>query len=136
MLLVALALCTSTARAQDVTFSAKADKTTVNVGDPINLTVTLSGDLTGVELPSVKFPEGFVVAGSSQSTEFSFHGGATERSLSLNYVLIPQQPGTFQLGPFQLKRRDTTVPTEPITITVEKPPLPPRVRPQGERFTL
>ena len=122
--------------AQDLTFSAKADKTKINVGDPINLTITLNGDITGITLPAFQFPEAFVVAARSQASEFSFRAGKMERSVSLTYVLIPQQAGTFQLGPFQLARPDKTVSTEPIAITVEKPALPPHLRPQGGRFTL
>ena len=122
--------------AQDLTFAAKVDKTTVNVGDPINLTITLSGQLEGTEVPPFQFPKEFAVAARSQSSEFSFHGGSATRSLNLSYVLIPQQAGTFQLGPFTIQRRGKSVPTEPIKITVEKSALPPHLRPEEGRFIL
>ena len=123
--------------AQDLTFSAKVDKTTVDLGDPISLTITLSGDLSGIQLPALQLPEGFVVAGRSQSTNFSIRAGAMERSMSLLYVLIPQRAGTFQLGPFRIEHQHRNVQTDPIEITVKKPALPPSLKtPQGERFTL
>ena len=128
---------TALAFAQDLTFSAKVDKTTVDLGDPISLTITLSGDLSGVALPAPQLPEGFVVAGRSQSTNFSIRAGAMERSVSLLYVLIPQRAGTFQLGPFRIEHQHRRVTTDPIEITVKKPALPPSLKtPQGERFTL
>ena len=123
--------------AQDLTFSAKADKTTADLGEPITLTLTLTGDITGVELPQMQLPEGWAVAAQSQSTNFSIRAGATERSMNVVYVLIPQQAGTFQLGPFKVTRRKQEFQTEPIDVTVRKPALPPSQRqPHGERFTL
>jgi hypothetical protein len=59
-----------------------------------------------------------------------------ERSITLTYVLVPQRDGTFQLGPFQVEHKGATIPTEPITITVEKAALPPSLSPHGERVTL
>ena len=122
--------------AQDLTFSAKVDKTAVDLLDPITLTITIGGDASGVEVPTPEFPEGFAVAGRSQSTNFAIHAGATERSTSLAYVLVPQRAGTFQLGPFSIKHRDREFKTQPIQITVKKPVLPPQLQPQGGRFTL
>ncbi len=134
---VATAVFAQLVWAQDLTFSAKVDQTTVEIGDPIHLVLTISGEIAGVQLTSPEFPEGFVVGGRSQSTSFSLRAGKTERSTSLVYVLIPHHAGTFQLGPFMLEHRHEEFHTEPIEILVEKPALPPpHLRPQGERFTL
>ena len=122
--------------AQELTFSAKVDKTEVQLGDPIQLTVTVSGDIEGIELPAFEFPEGFVVSGRSHSTNFTLRAGKAQRSMSLVYGLVPQRAGTFLLGPFYLQRADEVIPTEPIEITIEKPTLPPFLKPQGERFTI
>ena len=119
-----------------LSFSAKVDKTSVNVGDPLILTITLGGDISGVEIPVFEFPEGLTVASRSQSSNFSIRLGTVERSLTLAYVLIPQQGGTFQLGPFQITQKNQKFSTEPITVTVEKPAIPPRLGPEGGRFTL
>jgi uncharacterized protein (DUF58 family) len=135
LIMAALALA-APAWAQDLAFSAQVDKTSVDLGDPIQLTLTLSGNIAGVQLPAVEPPEGVVIAARSQATNLSLRAGAMERSLSLSYVLVPQRAGTFQLGPFTVKQGEHTFQTEPIEITVNKPALPPRLKPQGERFTL
>lgn len=122
--------------AQDLTVTAKVDKTDVEVGEPISLTLTLSGDVSGVSLPPIQLPEHVAVAGRSQATNFSFRSGAMERSVSVLYVLIPQRAGTLQLGPFHVTHQDRTLKTEPIEITVKKPALPPRLRQPAERFYL
>lgn len=110
---------------EDVHFSVKVDKTAVPLGEPITLTLILQGDLSGVELVPPEFPDGVVVSGRSQSTNFAIRSGAVERSTSVAFVLIPQQVGTFRLGPFTLTRGEEVFQTETIEITVEKPSLPP-----------
>ena len=84
----------------------------------------------------LEFPEGFTVASRSQSSSFSIRLGTIDRSLTLVYLLIPQQAGTFQLGPFQITHKGQTFSTEPLTVTVEKPAIPPHLGPEGGRFTL
>lgn len=123
--------------AQELAFSAGVDKTTVDAGSPVTLTLTLSGDIAGVELPQIELPEGFSVAAQSQSTNFSLRAGAAQRSVSLAYVLIPRETGTFRLGPFNITHQKKEFQTEPIEITVKKSALPPApLQPRGERFTL
>jgi len=126
----------SAIQAQDFTCSANVDKTSVKVGDPLNLTITLGGDLTGIKSPAFEFPKEFVVAARSQETNFSMRGRAIERSVSLHYVLVPQQAGSYQLGPFTIEQHGKPIKTEPIPITVEKSVLPPHFQPQGDRITL
>jgi hypothetical protein len=121
--------------AQDLTFSAAVDKTSVAAGDPIHLTLTLSGDIAGSKLPPLQFPKEFAVIARSQSTNFSLRSGAMEQSLSITCVLVPQRSGTFQLGPFTLQHRKQQFQTESIEITVEKSSTPPP-QPQGKRFIL
>lgn len=123
--------------AQDLAFSASVDKTTVDAGSPVTLTLTLSGDITGIELPKIELPEGFSVAAQSQSTNFSLRAGAAQRAVSLAYVLIPREAGTFRLGPFKLTHQQKEFQTEPIEITITKPVLPPaNQQVPGKRFIL
>lgn len=124
------------AEPKEFTVSASVDKTTVNVGDPIQFTLTVAGDVTGLEVPSLEFPEGFVIAARSQATNVAFRVGGLQRSTSLVFVLVPRQAGTFHLGPFELSHNKQTIKTEPIAVTVQKSALPPPRSPTGERFTL
>lgn len=135
VLLLAL-LVAGTAAAQDVSLTAKVDKTTVKVGDPVVLTITLSGDTPDAELPAPEFPEGFAVMQRSQAANFSLQGGQIERSTSLTFVLVPQQAGTFQLGPFHAKHRGRDVATEPLDVTIEPSETPPIPAPKGGRISL
>ena len=106
--------------------------------EPVTLTLSLAGDLQGARLADLKLPEGIVVAARSQSTNIAIRSGAMERSMNLTYVLVPQQAGTFHLGPFIVMRKGKEFQTETIQLTVEKAalPRPSKGRPQGERYFL
>jgi hypothetical protein len=116
--------------------SATVDKTTVDAHAPLTLTLSLSGDLSGAVMPPPVFPEGWTVAARTQATNVALRAGSMERSTSLVFVLVPSQPGTYQLGPFAVERDGKTLETEAIEITVRKAPLPPTLKPDGERFVL
>lgn len=120
---------------KDVKISAGVDRTTVEVGSQLTLTLTIEGELSNAELTPFELPKPLVVVAQSRSTNLSVQAGAMKRSVSLVYVLAAQQPGTCQLGPFQLTYRGTQVRTEPIEIVIRKPVLPPSLEPH-ERFTL
>lgn len=124
------------AAAQNLTFSASVDKTTVQVGEPIQLTMTVRGDLSAIEWPQPAFPAAFVVRGRSQSTNFSLRAGMMQRSTTLVYVLWPQQAGTFQLGPFALRQGKKELQTASIEMIVHPSTSKPQAPPGGERFTL
>ena len=134
--LMALSVTASASAAQELTVSAQLDKTSADVGQPVNLTLTLSGDLTGAQLAQPQWPEGIAVAASSQSSNFSIRNGVVERSTAVLFVLVPQQPGAFQIGPFTIRQRDHTVKTDAIELTVKKPALPPSLSPSTDRFIL
>ena len=125
------------ARAEDLTVSAKVDKTVVDPGEAITLVVTFGGDLSGLVVPPLQVPKEFSVLARSQSSSFSIHAGLMQRATNLIYVLRPDRPGTFQLGPFQFEQNRKVFKTEPIEITVKKPAIPPALHePRGDRYTL
>ena len=134
--LAVLLTLSSSVGADTLAVSAKVDKTVVDLGNPMNLTITINGDTAKVQIPAPSFPEGFEIIGRSQSTNFSIRGSSIERSMGLNFVLLPQRPGTFQLGPFKIQRDKTVFQTEPIEITVKKSVLPPKLQGSGGRFTI
>jgi hypothetical protein len=136
-LAVAGASAVAAAAADDFTFSAKVGKTEVELGTPITLVLSLTGDVAGIQLPKIELPEGFTVGATSQATNFALQHGVMQRSVGLTYVILPQRDGAFQLGPFTVRRGKDEYRTEPIHITVTKPPVPRDDGPApGERFLL
>ena len=125
----------SEAGAPSINISAKVDKTAVDLGNRLTLTITLDGDLTNVNMQDFKLPPGLQIVAQSRASNVSMGGGEVKRSVSLIYVLLAQEPGTFQLGPFQIIHQGKPVLTEPIEIVVKKPLVPPTQK-DTQRYTL
>lgn len=115
--------------------SVQVDRTTVDVGAQLALTITVEGTIQQVELKPVEFPKAFRVVAQSRSTHLSMEAGQAKRSISLVYALMALEPGHFTLGPFEVRRRGQSLLSDPLEITVNKPVLPPTLEP-SERFVL
>ncbi|OGX13172.1 MAG: hypothetical protein A3I71_07630 [Omnitrophica WOR_2 bacterium RIFCSPLOWO2_02_FULL_63_16] len=119
----------------DVQLSVQVDRTTVDVGEQLALTITVEGNVQQVELEPVEFPKAFRVVAQSRSTHLAMEAGQVKRSISLVYALTALEPGQFTLGPFEARRRGQSLLSDPLEITVNKPALPPTLEP-SERFVL
>lgn len=134
---IAAGLGARAAWAQAASVTATLDKKTVDVGQPVTLTVVASGDLTTLKgLPTVTLPEPFQVVAQSQSSNFSIRGRLVEQTVSFYYVLVSREPGTFTLGPFSLQQKaGEPLTTGSLELTVRKPVVPPGSEP-AEQFLL
>ena len=122
--------------AEDIGVSAKIDKTTTEIRSPVTLTITLTGNLLDLDFLPPQLPDGFILGGRSQATSFAVHNGAAEQSSTITYLLVPQKPGTFKLGPFAFRHRGKLFQTDPIEVTVKKAVLPPTRQIPAERYTI
>lgn len=123
------------AGAPSINISAQVDKTAVDLGNRLTLTITVDGDLTNVNMQDFKLPDGLQIVAQSRASNVSMGAGEVKRSVSLIYVLLAQEAGTFQLGPFQIVHQGKSVLTEPIEIVVKKPLVPPTKK-DTQRYTL
>jgi hypothetical protein len=125
-------------------FSADADRTTVGLGEQLQLTVTVEGtNIGGAPRPQVPALGDFDVIGStsSQSTNISFVNGrmTQQNTISFIYFLSPKRDGSLTIPPFKLSFKGTTYETQPIAITVTKEsqaPSPSRQQQQQSPFGL
>ena len=145
LLLMAAALCVAAARpsapdaaapSPSLIVSAGVDKTKVMVGEQLTLTITLSGDLEGVQLQEQSLPAPFVVVAQSHSQSVHRFAARTERSTSFVYLLVPREAGAFQLGPFHVSQGKQAYATEPISVEVIRSPLPPPSSRPVQRLTI
>lgn len=121
---------------QAVRISAQVDKTQVDLGARLTLTITLEGDLTKAELSPVEFPKAFQVIAQSRASNIELGMGNLKRSVSLMYILLAHTAGTFQLGPFQITYGGKPVLTDPIEIVVNTSRVPPPGLQEHRRYTL
>lgn len=109
----------------EINFSAQVDRTTVGLGEPFQLTVTVEGVNIG-RVPKPQLPElnDFDNLGmsQSQSTSISIINGRVEQqtAISFVYTLAPKRLGELKIGPCRMVYNNNEYTTEPITVNVVK----------------
>lgn len=84
-------------------FEADYDKTKCNVGDPIKLKITYNGtgNLKLITPPKLTFPEEFEAFEPKTKDNYANNGNIVTGSKTFEYVLIPQDGGTFKLPKYE-----------------------------------
>ena len=79
-------------------WSQRIDPAQANVGDPVMVTITVTGGTIG----GVQFPEvdGFSHGGTSMQIKSTDENNASSVAVVLNFALIPTRPGDFTLPAF------------------------------------
>jgi len=102
------------------------DKTTLEVGESLQLTVTVTGrgNLATMDAPSLSIPAAFDVYDPDVSTLLNRSGTRLSGSKTFRYILIPRTNGTFEIPPIEFvwfdpdagRYRSST--SEPIPVVV------------------
>ena len=110
----------SLAAAQDGSFVASADRTTVPSGEQFEVSFTLSGsDMSGEKnFKAPDFGQLAVLSGPNTSTNMQIVNGRVSASMTYTYYLYARQPGKFTIGAASIEYRGTTLRTQPIQIEV------------------
>ncbi len=117
-LLFSLLMVVCAANAQ-VQFTATASRTSVQVGENIEVTFTFSGVSTGVPTPQpTDFSNLDLVGGPSTSTQTSIVNGQVSSQKSFTYYFRAKAPGQATIGPVQASIRGRNYTTSPIQIAV------------------
>jgi hypothetical protein len=122
--LLTAVLLVSTAAADDVEVNLTVDRTTVQLGQELRLTVEVSGKGSGVGEPTVEGLEAFRVMSTGSSHSFSLSGGGLQSSTTFTYRIVPTQDGTFQIGPARLVMDGKTYLSQSVKVDVSTAPVP------------
>lgn len=123
--------------AGELSFTASVDKTTVGLGEQLQLTVRVEGSNIG-QIPRPQLPPlpDFDNLGStqSQSTSISLVGSrfTQQQTISFIYFLAPKRLGSLTIGPCKIVYNNTEYTTEPITIQVVKQSPQPSPQPPSQ----
>ena len=105
---------------QGAEVTARVDRTRLNVGEEVMLTVrarTRSTEPLEILLPALA---GFAIVGSRDLTEVAMSGTAGPvRTTVRELQLRAEQAGAVLIGPVRVRQGESTVATEPILITVD-----------------
>ncbi len=107
------------------TLDARADVRTVNVGDPITVTVTVTGEGNVKSVPAPRFDSSAAFrtlpAGTSEQIATSDYKVSGKKVYE--YVFVPQRPGTYRVPSFSFSyfdpnaRRYRTLRTDSLEVT-------------------
>jgi oxygen tolerance protein BatD len=123
--LLALALLTPGVRAAEIEFSASVDQTTIGVGEPFQLVLTVRGeDMLSVPRPMIPPLPDFDVLGStsSQSTNISIINGQLKKNATVSFIygLAAKKLGTSTIPACKLTYQGKDYQSQPIEVTVVK----------------
>jgi hypothetical protein len=107
----------------------RADRTDVNVGEPVSLTVTVSGQGNLRKLAPPRLPplDGWKLYEPKTDVKIDNQGGITGRK-TVEYLLLPERPGTTMVPAFELTYFDPaegkylTEKTTPVRLVVKGDP--------------
>lgn len=111
-----LALATA-AWAAGIAITATVDKTEATLDDYIVLQLAVEGTRDEPALPDVS---AFKVQSRGTSSQMTIVNGRVSSKLEYTYILYPQKPGTFRIGPFTLGDGSRTVRSNQITLTISQ----------------
>lgn len=106
--------------AQDATFTASVDRTSLAMGEQFEITFTLNGSSGGSNFRPPVFNDFLTLSGPNQSTNMQFINGAMSASVSYSYILQPRAEGKFVIGPAFISHNGKQIQTQPITVEVAK----------------
>ena len=117
---VLVIVLTVTAFAQNATFVASADRTTVGAGEQFEVSFIVSAsDVNGAKnFKPPAFTPFVVLSGPNQSTNMQFVNGQMSGSISFTYYLYTRQTGKFTIAPATIEYKGAALKSQPLQIEV------------------
>jgi hypothetical protein len=106
--------------AQNATFVASADRTTVGVGEQFEVSFIVSAsDVNGAKnFKPPAFTPFVVLSGPNQSTNMQFVNGQMSGSVSFTYYLYTRQTGKFTIAAATIEYKGAPLKSQPLQIEV------------------
>jgi hypothetical protein len=104
--------------ADDISFTAKANRNKIGTGETVQITYTINSNANNFKAPAFN---GFkVIGGPNQSSSFQWVNGKTSQSLSISYVLLAEKEGTYTFKGATIDAGGKTYTSNEITLEVVK----------------
>ena len=100
---------------------ATLERNRVSIGNPLYLHVTFSG-AQNVNRPEFPEVDGLKIRYVGPSTKMSIVNGRVTQSISHAYLIIPNNDGTFKIGPFSVIHSGHRYAADPVTLVVTSRP--------------
>lgn len=117
ILMVGLLLTPTVGRAQNLLASASLDVSSVTTGDAVELTITVEGTTLANE-PAIKNVDGLDISSLGRSSNVNFVNGKYFATITYSYEIIALKPGSYTLGPFEMKVKNEKLTANAVTLQV------------------
>jgi len=114
---VGLLLMPTVGRAQTISASAGLDVSSVTIGEAAELTITIEGTTLAKE-PVLKEVNGLEIGSSVRSSSTNFINGKYFAKIIYSYEIIALKPGSYTLGPFEMKVKNEKITANAVTLQV------------------
>ena len=115
-------------KAQNISFEASVDRTTVGLGESFELKFTIKASninaVRGFKPPNLS--NLFILSGPNQSTSMQIINGAMSASISYSYILQAKNPGSLTIGPASIFYENKEYFTKPITLNIVRSSTQPK----------
>jgi hypothetical protein len=106
------------AGALEIGLSSSRDR--VAVGEPFTVTVEVRhGGVGRVPEPELAVPDGIRQVSRSTSQNFSYINGRATSSYSVNYVMVGEREGTYEIGPARAEKGDEVAVSTNVAVEVK-----------------
>ncbi|MFH1782857.1 MAG: BatD family protein [Candidatus Omnitrophota bacterium] len=105
--------------AQDISIEASVNKNEIALDEEIILTIVINGSITNIPEPELSNMASFGYYSGGRSQNISIINGKISSSVSFNYVLVPNDEGSFQIGPFTIDYKGNSYSTNSIEVRVK-----------------
>ena len=119
LVIVSILLLLYGSTAWALTLRATVDKTEATLEDQIMLTLSLEGAQNGVKPQLPELPA-FDWMSRGSSTRMQIINNTVSSGADFNYILVPKQVGTFEIGPATIEYKGKTITSNTITLTIKK----------------
>lgn len=104
-----------------LSISSSVDRNVVELGDPITLSITVTGERGSSPDPLLPDLSDFEVYSSGKNTSISIVNGRFSSILEMSYVLVPKKMGILTIGPVTVKEKNEIISSNPIKVEVKHP---------------
>ncbi|MBN2004687.1 MAG: protein BatD [Anaerolineae bacterium] len=115
----------------DTTFTATVDRTSLPADQILTLQLTLAGAFGNAGRPELPALDGFMVVGSSQSSQFTMVNGKTSSQMTFIYQLQPTRTGALTIPAVTIQVNGQTYQTQPVAVEVTQGAAPQTPPPAG-----
>ena len=123
------------AESQDVSFEASVDRTTVGLGESVELRFIVKGgsinSLTDFRPPD--FSNFHILAGPNKSTSMQIMNGAVSASIIYYYVIQGKTVGSVTIGSARINYENKEYSTKPITLNIVRTATQPQQQQQQQQ---